>query len=246
MRRYRWQVFLVVLLTAASSVLYYFHFLVFRDVHHILIYLLGDIAFLPIEVLIVTIILHELLSSREKRARMQKLNMVIGAFFTEIGTKLLVVLSDADPELEKIKRQLLISNNWSDQAFSAVAKQMNKHPSRVDLHKLNLKELKKLIDSKKDFVIRLFENPNLLEHEAFTDLLWAISHIDEELANRKDLAQLKAVDAEHIANDLSRVYSRLVKMWVEHMKHLKINYPYLFSLAIRTNPFDETASPEIQ
>jgi hypothetical protein len=26
------------------------------------------------------------------------------------------------------------------------------------------------------------------------------------------------------------------------MKHLKANYPYLFSLAVRTNPFDTNAS----
>jgi len=27
------------------------------------------------------------------------------------------------------------------------------------------------------------------------------------------------------------------------MEHLKVNYPYLFSLAMRTNPFDRDASP---
>jgi hypothetical protein len=30
------------------------------------------------------------------------------------------------------------------------------------------------------------------------------------------------------------------------MEHLKINYPYLFSLAMRTNPFDRQASPVIK
>jgi hypothetical protein len=29
------------------------------------------------------------------------------------------------------------------------------------------------------------------------------------------------------------------------MKHLQDNYPYLFSLAMRTNPFDPKASPEV-
>jgi hypothetical protein len=27
------------------------------------------------------------------------------------------------------------------------------------------------------------------------------------------------------------------------MEYLKVNYPYLFSLAMRTNPFDRQASP---
>jgi hypothetical protein len=30
------------------------------------------------------------------------------------------------------------------------------------------------------------------------------------------------------------------------MKHLKANYPYLFSLAVRTNPFDTNASVEVK
>jgi hypothetical protein len=30
------------------------------------------------------------------------------------------------------------------------------------------------------------------------------------------------------------------------MQHLKNNYPYLFSLAVRTNPFDPQATVEIK
>jgi len=30
------------------------------------------------------------------------------------------------------------------------------------------------------------------------------------------------------------------------MEHLKNNYPYLFSLAMRTNPLDKNASVEVQ
>jgi hypothetical protein len=30
------------------------------------------------------------------------------------------------------------------------------------------------------------------------------------------------------------------------MKHLKADYPYLFSLAVRTNPFDANASVEVK
>jgi len=48
--------------------------------------MLGDVAFVPIEVLLVTLIIHRLLSEREKRTRLEKLNMVIGAFFSEMGT----------------------------------------------------------------------------------------------------------------------------------------------------------------
>jgi hypothetical protein len=37
-------------------------------------------------------------------------------------------------------------------------------------------------------------------------------------------------------------HSLLISQWVDYMKHLKKNYPYLFSLAIRINPFNPDAS----
>jgi len=67
----------------------------------------------------------------------------------------------------------------------------------------------------------------------------------EELAYRKDIRKLKDADYEHIANDMKRAYVFLTTEWLVYMKHLKDNYPYLFSLATRTNPLDPNALPEI-
>ncbi len=92
----------------------------------------------------------------------------------------------------------------------------------------------------------LLENPNLLEHDDFTDLLWAVFHLTEELLKRDNLENLTAADYEHLSLDIERAYSRLVKEWLHYMQHLLENYPYLFSLAIRTNPFDKDASVEIK
>lgn len=61
-----WQVLLGLFLIITSAFVYLLHYTIFRDVHHILIFLVGDIAFVPIEVLLVTLIIHRLLAS-EKR-----------------------------------------------------------------------------------------------------------------------------------------------------------------------------------
>lgn len=45
---------------------------------------------------------------------------------------------------------------------------------------------------------------------------------------------------------MKRVYTRLVTQWLLYMRHLKDHYPYLFSLAMRTNPFDEDAKPIVK
>ena len=108
MKRNIWQLYLGILLIVLSTLVYFFHFLIFRDPHHIFIYLIGDIAFVFIEVLMVTLVIHSLLIMREKRERLEKLNMLIGVFFSEIGTKLLTIFSDCDPNLDNIKKDLIM------------------------------------------------------------------------------------------------------------------------------------------
>ncbi len=93
-----------------------------------------------------------------------------------------------------------------------------------------------LVD-KQQFLLRLLENPNLLEHERFTDLLWATFHLTEELEARQSLVDLPPADLNHISVDIERLYSRLVLEWVAYVEHLQTSYPFLFSLVTRTHPF---------
>src|SRR4030066_406764 len=112
MKLLRWQILLGLALILLSIFIYLIHYAIFRDPHHIYIYLLGDIAFVPIEVLLVTIIIHQLLSEREKKSRLEKLNMVIGSFFSEVGTVLLTYFSDYDPKLDDIRKDFLVTDKW--------------------------------------------------------------------------------------------------------------------------------------
>lgn len=82
----------------------------------------------------------------------------------------------------------------------------------------------------------------MLEHQSFSNLLWATFHFTDELIHRKTLKNLPDSDYEHLAGDIKRVYILLVKEWLDYMKHLQKKYPYLFSLALRTNPFDPDAN----
>lgn len=106
----------------------------------------------------------------------------------------------------------------------------------------SLPTLKTFLLTERDFLIRLLENPALLEHEAFTDLLRAVFHLAEEMAYRRDFDSLPDTDRAHLAGDMNRAYRLLVGQWLSYMEHLKVHYPYLFSLALRTNPFDVKAS----
>ncbi len=246
MKRLHWQTVLGIVLVALSAIVYVIHYVIFRDVHHIFIYLIGDIAFVFFEVLLVTLIIHQLLSEREKRARLEKLNMVIGAFFSEVAIELLTYFSDFDPRLDEIRGELIVTKDWSEREFARMAGRLKNYEYGVDIQKVNLEDLRTFLLEKRNFLLRLLENPNLLEHESFTGLLRAVFHLTEELGNREDVKELPETDYEHLAGDIKRVYIQLVGQWLDYMKHLKDNYPYLFSLAMRTNPFDKEASPIVK
>ncbi len=179
-----------------------------------------------------------MLARRDLQVRMNKLNMVIGVFFSEVGLHLLGLFSSADPGLENIRGKLIVTGKWTDQEFRKVSAEIRAHEGLVRMDTLDLGGLQSFTREKRDFLLRLLENPILLEHESFTDLLRAVFHLAEELAYRGDLSDLPASDLGHLAFDIRRAYVLLIAEWLDYMRYLKINFPYLFSLALRTNPFD--------
>ena len=245
MKRLNWQVVLGLSLIGLSAFFYLIHYVIFRDAHHIFIYMVGDIAFVPIEVLMVTLIIHRLLTEREKRSMLKKLNMVIGAFFSEVGTHLLKSLYDFDANAASIRKDLVVGSKWKKKDYSRTLKHLTGYDYSVDSKVSDLSELKKFLIEKRDFLLRLLENPNLLEHESFSELLWAVFHLTEELASRNDFNDLPESDLQHLSGDIKRAYVLLISQWLSYMQHLQEDYPYLFSLALRTNPFDPQAHAEV-
>jgi len=246
MKRMNWQFLLGLLLVCLSALFYLLHYFIFKDAHHIFLYLIGDIAFIPIDVLIVTLIIHKLLSNREKRLMLKKLNMVIGAFFSEVGTNLLHSLLPLNHGNEDIAGKLQITAQWSEKEYTAAMNHIKKTGFNISIKTDTLTDVKELLIGKRGFLLGLIENPNLLEHESFSDMLWAVFHLTEELEYRRDILSLGGPDAEHIAGDIKRAFSLLIVEWVLYMKHLKNSYPFLFSLSVRTNPFNPCATVEIK
>jgi hypothetical protein len=240
------QILFGISLVLLSAIFYFIHYAVFRDAHHIFIYLVGDVAFVFIEVLLVTLIIHQLLTYREKRALLKKMNMAIGSFYSEVGTGLLRIFSNFNLHSAEIQKDFIVEDDWTDQKFTSVNKTFKEYDHKIDCRKGNLNDLLDFLKSRRNFLINLLQNPNLLEHESFTNLLWAVFHLTEELENRADVGNLSETDCKHISGDIKRAYVLLISEWLQYMKHLRNDYPYLFSLAIRTNPFDPDASPEVR
>jgi hypothetical protein len=245
-RVFNWQVFLGLCLITLSVLVYFIHYLIFRDLHHIFIYLIGDIAFVFLEVFLVTLVLHQLLRYRGKKVMLNKLNMVIGVFFSEVGGELLKIFINFDTKSSEIAQNLIITNESFEKDFLKICKSVENHTYNIDSKKGDLENIKNFLKEKRQFLLNLLENSNLLEHESFTNLLWAVFHLTEEFTLRKSLNELPETDYQHLEGDMKRAYHLLIIEWLNYMKHLKTDYPYLFSLAVRTNPFDENASIEVK
>jgi len=244
-KRIPFVIYLAIAFVALSAIVYFIHYLIFRDIHHIFIYMVGDLAFLPLQVLLVVVIIERLLARREKQVRLEKLNMVVGAFFSELGNHLLQdLLKHFDNRLE-ISRHMNITENWTKKDFQKAVAFADHLEVEVDCRNIDLGGLKTFLAQRREFVLTLLENPNLLEHDRFTDLLWAVTHLDEELEARPSLIGLPDKDLEHLAGDIRRLYDHLTSEWLDYVQHLKSKYPFLFSLVLRMHPFQEHQSPII-
>jgi hypothetical protein len=187
-----------------------------------------------------------MLNRKIQQTTLQKLNMVVGVFFSEVGARLIAIFTRHDPDWERFRKDLLVTGDWSAQDFLRVGRDIKKYHYEVVVEKDELEELSRFLLAKRDFLVGLLENPLLMEHAAFTDLLRAVFHLAEELAVRENFSDMPVPDKKHIASDIKRVYALLVDQWVIYMKYLKENYPYLFSLAMRINPFLPDASPIVK
>jgi hypothetical protein len=229
-----------------SAFMYFIYYEIYKDTNQMLTWFLMSAAFLPLNVLVVTFIIEGIIRERDKFVMLKKLYMVIDVFYSEVGTSLLRLLSSFNTDTRQFSGDLIFSSEWTLQEFNTAINKVKNYECKIDSKAGNLDDLKVFLSSKRDFLLRLLENPNLLEHETFTDLMWGIFHLNDELHHRTHLTGLHEADYNHLANDIKRAYLLLLTEWLSYLKHLKIDYPYLYSLAVRTNPFDPAASVEIK
>lgn len=182
---------------------------------------------------------------RETRSRMQKVNMLLGVFFSEVGFGLLKIFSDYDRSIDTIRTDLLVQPSWKPARFLASQQVVGQHKLKLDLEQADLEALLGFLKRKRKLLIDLLENPVLVGQEEFSDVLLAVFHLADELSCRENLGDLPQTDRNHLAGDVKRAYRKLLEQWLVHLMHLKVHYPYLFSLAVRQNPFDPQANPVV-
>ena len=246
MKNYSKEFALGIGLIALSVILYSIHYYIFRDPHHIFIYLLGDIAFLPIEVLLVSVVFTKIINDRDKKETLQKINMILGVFFPESGVELMKLFAQNDKNPKQFQGALLIQPEWTNKDYKNSIKIIKKSDYHLEFDGPRLVIIREFLSSKRNLFLTFLENPILIEHETFTDLVLALSHAEQELSNREDVLNLPSHDHDHIVLDIERVHKLLFFEWLQYMNYLRKSYPFLYSFSVRTNPFDPNADVEIK
>lgn len=142
-------------LIGLSLVLHYVHYLIFQDLHHTLIFLFADIAFIPMEVFFTTLVIDKLLEKREKEHLRDKLSMLIGVFFSELGTDILNTFVYVDDNTEIIAKEALVTKEWNKNEFKNLEKLVDEYEYDIDIKKVDLIALEKKLNAQKDLVINL-------------------------------------------------------------------------------------------
>ena len=245
-KRLSWKVKFSIVMIILVIIIYGSNYLVLGDPEHIISYIWTHLGFIPLDILLVAFILDEIIEKKEKEAMLEKLDMLMSTFFSEIGNDLIGQLSAVN-KYKANTENLNSIKNWDEKDFDNKLDELKN--TSIDFsadvtpeaRKEFLDNLSSLLSDKREFIINLLNNPNLLEKEEFTELTNAILHLDEELEHRKDLTKVTDADFAHLNGDMQRVYNKLVHEWVYYLKYLYKNYPYMIALVIRTNPFDADA-----
>lgn len=228
MKKFKYYIIISLVLILLSAIMFVFHYIVFGQALNTAYYSLMNLCFIPINSLVVTLILENLIEYKSRQERLEKLNMLVGIFFTEVGSKLmhLIILADKDAKNLittfddfKKNKNILISYEYS-----------------IDIKDIDLESIKDLLVKNSNLFINLISNESIHNHEVFTDLLMSVIHLrDEILFYENDKGN--ELDISHLELDIKRVYENIAMQWLYYLEYLSKNYPFLYNNAIRVNPF---------
>lgn len=228
MKNLKHYLFVSFILILISFIMFLIHDLIFGQLENTIYYSFMNLCFIPINILGVTLVFEKLVERRARIERLNKLNMLVGLFFSDIGFTLLKIIAARDNNIHCLDLDFNDLKSCNDKLAA--------HEHDIQFEMLDYPKLKELVIGGRDILSNLIANENILEHELFADLLMALMHLRDEILfiQHKELTH---DDCVHIKGDLIRVYKTLTVQWISYLSHLKHFYPYQYNSAIKFNPF---------
>jgi len=222
---------LSVILIAASLVLYFIHYLIFQDLHHIGMFFLTDLAILPLEVVLVYIVLHSVLSGRGKNLARERLNSLMGIFFNEVGRDLLFFFSRYDLKYEETQKYLDIGGHWTRKDFNRRIKEYKKYTAKLAVPEIDFCSLGTLLLNKKDFLLKVFTNAGTFESGSITYIFHTLLNLIDNLERQKKNNDYSHF---HLVVNIDKLYTILIYQWLNYMRYLNNHYPDYYSAIVRS------------
>ena len=115
-KRLTWKAKFSILMVILIIIIYGSNYLVLGDAEHIISYIWTHLGFIPVDILIVAFLLDEIIERKEKEAMLEKLDMLMSTFFSEVGNDLINQLSTVN-KYKASTENLKSIKNWNDQDY---------------------------------------------------------------------------------------------------------------------------------
>lgn len=228
---------LILLLLCASALLYAIHYLIFRDLHHLAIFGLHELAFVPLEVILVTLGLDQLVEKTHREEARSKVSIIETLYFNESGGTMLRYLTSFDPDAARLRELLQVTQDWRSSDFRQAIRQLKSYPFLLDLERIDFFGLHYHLSQRHEYYRSMLENPALTQSEAFTEMIMKIYLLWEELDGRTNLYQLPEKDRSYLAELLHEIYRELTEYWLDNVYNHSIHNRFRLHRAIESNPF---------
>ena len=143
-------------LIAATIIIYTLKFLIIGDdgTSNTATYIFNALGFLPLNVLLVTLILNSLLSMRAKKEQQEKMKMIVGLFFSEFGSKLLRIFVRCDTASNNLKSVMNVQKSWTRKEYANAREVIENHCSRLQPETDDFEEIRELLRVNHEFLDR--------------------------------------------------------------------------------------------
>ncbi|MGL4991966.1 MAG: hypothetical protein ACRC57_12535 [Sarcina sp.] len=225
-------------IVAITICFYAIYYLVLHNKDDIITSIMDNLISVPFNVLVTGILFDYILNRKTRKIEEEKIDMVIGIFYTEVGNDLLKMMVKADECIEMVRDDLLVTYDWNEENYENAIKTLDEMDYCVDIDKIDVNEMKLFLDKSTPLIIDLLSGNVLKNKIDFTEIVVSVFHLRCECNERMSGSELEQYEKEHLIDDIEVAYKLLAKKWYQYMYILQNEHPQLFVKALINSPFD--------
>lgn len=228
---------LIFLMLFATAAMYGLHYLIFRDPHHIGIFFISDVAFLPLEVLLVSLVLDRIVERSRDNENLGKVCILQSIFFRDCGADMIRYFLTCDQNRMELVSAMAVQEDWSPRDFENTRKFLRSYDFVLDPKKMDFFAIHFHLEKHHSFFLTLLESSSLTDHDEFTELLLTLYHFWEELNEQPDLYALSPEKVSLFHEYATDSYRLLSSEWLTNMQTIKKSHVRRTLSPLKETPF---------